>query len=353
MIFPNHKHNIPINMKDCSNDVLNYHDKRVTLPKPVQDSLRANRNANRDRLKRGLEKNDHPKPSKFIIQGSYGMKTMKQHPKKDYDIDDGAAFETVNLVNTMGNPLTPRQAKERVRDALIAGGGLSTAPVIKRNCVRVDYADGHHVDIPVFRLSTSIWGVEKREFASGDEWKDSDPTGITDWFKTTEKNTHKDGESEPQLRRLVRLLKMYACNNLDKEALSGLLLTVLAAEMHRSYNFREDDAFRSLLRNVRSRLRYDRKVYNPADSSEELTRDSDSGKIDKLIQQIDSSLKTLEILDDPDCTQIEARKAWDRVFKSDFFSELHMDEQAKKVPATPSDSYPNKRVNIQGPGTSA
>ncbi|MES2736625.1 MAG: nucleotidyltransferase [Verrucomicrobiota bacterium] len=340
-------------MKDCSKDVLNYHDQRVTLPKPIQDSLRGNRNANRDRLRRGLEKNEHPKPSKFIIQGSYGMKTMKQHPKKDYDIDDGAAFEADNLVNATSDPLTPHQAKERVRDALIAGGGLSTDPVIKRNCVRVDYADGHHVDIPVFRLSNSLWGVEKREFASGDEWKDSDPTGITNWFKTTEKNTHKDGENEPQLRRLVRLLKMYAGNNLGKDALSGLLLTVLAAEVHRIHDSREDNAFRNLLTNVRARLGYNRKVYNPADLSEELTRDRDSGKIDKLIEQIDSSLKTFEILDDPDCTQVEARKAWDKVFKSDFFSELHMDEQAKKVPATPSDSYPNKRVNIQGPGTSA
>lgn len=340
-------------MKDCSKDILNYHDQKVTLPKSVQDSLRGNRNANRDRLKRGLDKNEHPRPDNFIIQGSYGMKTMKQHPDKDYDIDDGAAFAADKLTNAKGEPLTPRQAKERVRDALIAGGGLTTDPVIKRNCVRVDYADGHHVDIPVFRLSNDVLGQTKREFGSGDEWKVSDPTGITNWFQNIEKNTHKDGESEPQLRRLVRLLKMYASNNLGKDALSGLLLTVLTAELHVYHNTREDDAFRKLLKSVRTRLGYNRTVYNPADRSEELTRDRDGDKIDKLIQKIEGSLKTLEILDDPDCSQVEARKAWDNVFKSDFFSKLQMDEQAKKAPATPSDSYPDKRVNIQGPGTSA
>lgn len=340
-------------MKDCSEDILNFHDQKVTLPKPVQDVLRGNRNANRDRLKRGLERNEHPKPSKFIIQGSYAMKTMKQSSKKDYDIDDGAAFEADNLTNIRGEPLTPRQAKDRVRDALIAGGGLSEDPVVKRNCVRVDYADGHHVDIPVFRISKTLWGTEKREFASGEDWKDSDPTGITDWFQKTEKNTHKDGENEPQLRRLVRLLKMYAVNSLEKDALNGLLLTVLAAELHLVHISREDDAFRTLLERVRTRLGCNRKVYNPADSSEELTRERDSSKIDKLIEKIDNSLDTLKILDDPDCTQVEARKSWDKVFTTDFFSKLQMDEQAKKAPTTPSDSYPDKRVNIQGPSTSA
>lgn len=340
-------------MKDCSKDILKYHDEKVTLPPSVQDSLRGNRNANRDRLKRGLEKNGHPKPFRFIIQGSYAMKTMKQHPDKDYDIDDGAAFDTDNLKNSKGESLTPRQAKERVKDALIAGGGLSSDPVIKRNCVRVDYADGHHVDIPVFRLSKTFWGSERREFASGDEWKDSDPGEITDWFKSIEKNTSKKEESEPQLRRLVRMMKMYACNNLGKDALSGLILTVLSAEQHTAHNSREDSAFRELLKSIRTRLGYNRKVYNPANGSEELTRERDSTKIDKLIEKIDSSLKTLEIVDESDCSQVEARKAWDKVFKTDYFSKLQLDEQAKKAPATPSDSYPDKRVNIQGPGTSA
>src|SRR5438132_2117756 len=68
-----------INMNDCSNDILNYHADEVTLSPKTRETLRANRNANRDRLKRGLDTNKKPKPDEFIIQGSYAMKTMTQH----------------------------------------------------------------------------------------------------------------------------------------------------------------------------------------------------------------------------------------------------------------------------------
>src|SRR5438552_12626951 len=81
-------------MKDCSNDILNYHDDEVTLSTKTRENLRGNRDANRDRLKRGLENNNEPKPEEFIIQGSYAMKTMTQHATNDYD---GAAFAEEKL----------------------------------------------------------------------------------------------------------------------------------------------------------------------------------------------------------------------------------------------------------------
>src|SRR5205823_12422209 len=106
-----------INMKDCSNDIVNYHDDEVTLSSKTRENLRGNRDANRDRLKRGLEKNKKPKPDEFIIQGSYAMKTMTQHATNDYDIDDGVAFVEEKLKDENGVPFTPREAKEMVRDA--------------------------------------------------------------------------------------------------------------------------------------------------------------------------------------------------------------------------------------------
>jgi hypothetical protein len=340
-------------MKNCSKDVLKYHADEVTLPPKVQGELRGNRNANRDRLKRGLEKEDHAQPDYFIIQGSYAMKTMKQHPKNDYDIDDGALFAASKLTHHDGTALTPSEAKNRVRDALIAGGGLPATPIVKDNCVRINYAAGHHIDVPVYRAVTDAFGREKREFASASDWKESNPSEITEWFRSSEKNTQSEEDSEPQLRRLTRLLKMYSSNNLGDKALSGLLLTVLAAEVHLVYDNREDRAFRQLLQKVENRLKNNKKIYNPASRNEELTKSKDDQKIDKFIEKIGESLSDLAILDDPECSQLESRKAWDKVFKSEFFSKLQLDEQANKMPATPSNSYPDKRVNIQGPGTSA
>lgn len=340
-------------MKNCSKDILKYHSDEVTLAPKVQENLRGNRNANRDRLKRGLENNEQPQPDEFIIQGSYAMKTMKQHHKNDYDIDDGASFAASKLTHENGTSLTPEEAKNRVRDALIAGGGLPATPIVKDNCVRINYAAGHHIDIPVYRTSTNSFGMETREFASATSWKESNPSEITEWFRTEEKKTQSEEDSEPQLRRLTRLLKMYATNNLGDKALSGLLLTVLAAEVHVVYDGREDRAFRQVLQRVRSRLQINRKIYNPVSRSEELTKDNDQAKIDKCIDKIGESLSALEILDDPECSQLESRKAWDNVFNCDYFSKLQLDEQSNKVPATPSNNYPDKRVYIQGPGTAA
>ena len=340
-------------MKDCSKDILKYHGEKVTLSQTIQSNLRDNRNANRDRIKRGLTKLEKPQPDDFIIQGSYAMKTMKQHPKNDYDIDDGASFAAAKLQNKDGSSLSPFEARTLVKDALVAGGGLGDTPKVNKNCVTISYAAGHHVDIPVYRILTDIFNRTTLEFASGDEWKDSNPTEITDWFRKTERNTLKEGEVEPQLRRLTRLMKIYSASNLGTDSLSGLLLTVLTAEIHLIYDSREDNAFRSLLRGIMTRLTYNRVIVNPANCAEILTKDKDSARCDLLISRIKESLKTLDVLDDPKCSQIEARAAWDRVFKTDFFSKLQMDEQAARSPTTPSDGYPDKRVNIQGPGTAA
>lgn len=339
-------------MKNCSKDILKFHADDVTLPKPEQDKVRGNRNANRDRLKRGLDANDKSQPDEFVIQGSYAMKTMTQHPENGHDIDDGAAFAASKLKDDKGNDLTPQQAKEMVRDALIEGGGLKKDPEVKKSCVRVEYAAGHHVDIPVYRVTKTAWGGETKELA-GESWRDSNPTEITDWFRGEEKKTHKTGEAEPQLRRQVRLIKVYARNNLGDDALSGLILTVLTAEKHLAYDEREDRAFRNLIEAVKSRLTWNKTVYNPANRSEELTKPAHLDKIKKFIELIGKSLETLRVLDDADCSQAEAREAWDEVFTTDYFSKLQSDEQSAKAPYTPSEGYPNKSVNIRGPGTAA
>ena len=341
-------------MKDCDKDLRKYHDEEVTLPSTVQSGLRNNRNANRDRLKAGLSKMNKGQPDDFIIQGSYAMKTMKQHPDNDYDIDDGAAFQFKKMLDDQGRELSHQKAKELVRDGILAGGGnLPSPPKVLKNCVRIKYAGGHHVDIPVYRILKDSFGNETLELAGGDGWRESNPREITDWFRKEETKTQKEDEAEPQLRRQVRMVKMYACNNLGDDALSGLILTVLTSEALAYYDSRDDQAFRNILRSIKNRLAWNKQVHNPADTSEELTKESDRKKIDLMIEKLSDSLSQLAILDDPGCTKREARQAWDRVFDCDFFSKLHLQEQSSKVPATPSNSYPDKRVNIQGPGTSA
>jgi hypothetical protein len=321
-----------INMKDCSTDILSYHDDEVTLSPKTRERLRGNRNANRDRLRRGLETGKKPKPDEFIIQGSYAMKTMTQHAKNDYDIDDGVAFADEKLKDENGTPFTPQQAKEMVRDALVEGGGLTDAPIVKKNCVRVKYAAGHHVDIPVYRVKGM--GPNAKKELAGEVWRDSNPTEITDWFRDVETTTHNAAEAEPQLRRLVRLVKKYSRRNLEAKSPSGLILTFLTAELHKIHDAREDRALRETLRKIRARLLIDQVVRNPANQSEILTRDKDAEKINALIDHIAASLKTLEALDKPNCRRSEALKAWKGLLKTDYFDgEIEKAEEDERAEA--------------------
>jgi hypothetical protein len=306
-------------MKDSSKDLRNYHDDDVTLGAAQRKEMRDRRDTNRERLHRGLGANDKPQQDFHIIQGSYATKTMTQHPNREYDIDDGAAFALQKLQNKNGTPMTPQQAKEMVRDGLISGGGLKSDPEIKKNCVRVSYATGYHVDIPVYRI-VKIGGVERLELAS-DEWRESNPTEINDWFSAEEKKTHIADDDEPQLRRLVRLVKKYSRRNLEGKSPSGLILTILVAELHKNYDSREDRALREVLRKIRDRLLINSVVRNPANPSEVLTRAKDSEKIQALIGQIASSLKTLEVLDKASCRRSEALRGWKTVLKTDYFDD--------------------------------
>ena len=45
-------------MKDCDNDIRAYHDERVRLTEDQKKKLRDRRDANRERLRRGLTKNE-------------------------------------------------------------------------------------------------------------------------------------------------------------------------------------------------------------------------------------------------------------------------------------------------------
>lgn len=340
-------------MKNCSKDILDYHDDEVTLSADDRSEMRERRNTNRARLKRGLTKNKDPHPDWFVIQGSYAMKTMTQHPENDYDIDDGAAFSAEKLTSDAGTAMTAEEAKQMVCDALIEGGGLRKDPTVTKNCVRIVYADGTQVDIPVYRVSTDAAGNETLELAGPDWTDDASPTEITDWYQKEEKKTHKQGEDEPQLRRMTRLLKKYARAHLDEDGPSGLILTVVCAEKHTQYNAREDEAFRTLLQNVKQRLEDGRPVYNPADRSEELTKETDAAKFKKLADQISKTLETLAVLDDVNCSLAEARGAWDETFVTDYFHLLQESSQAGKAPYTPSKTEPTKPVSVKGPNTSA
>lgn len=307
-------------MKDCAKELRKYHDEEVTLPKSEQTEMRKRRDANRDRLKRGLERDGKPKAKEHIVQGSYAMKTMVQHPDNDYDIDDGALFWKEELKGSRDGEMSPQAAKQMVANAL-KDGAFAQDPVVKTNCVRIVYKAGYHVDIPIYR-QLKDQDDTVYELAST-EWKRTNPEGVTEWFKgcVAARKFFTDGDD--QLRRVVRYLKTFARSRPSWNMPSGFILTVLANEKLVFNNLREDEMLRYTMRDIHQRLTYNRAVYHPVLTGETLTKTTDDADMRELRDRLEWALEELKALDDEQtCTRNKALKTWGRVFNTDFFDQF-------------------------------
>lgn len=315
-------------MKDCNDNIKAYHEARVKLAPKQRKQLRDRRNANRDRLKNGLERDNQPLPDEFIIQGSYAAKTTIQEPKNAYDIDDGAAFWSGDLKGSHGGHKSPLDAKKMVRDA-VDDGSFTTEPEVKTNCVRVHYNDGSHVDIPVYRKTTDAAGITSYEIASAD-WKESNPKGVNSWFgECLARRSESGGE---QMRESIRLLKSYCKNRPGYSLPSGFVLTVLVDEAYGDHDERMDRSFRNVMIRVLSRLRTSLKVAHPVVAGENLAESYDP-KCGKLRDLLENSLECLTVLDRPNCTRSDALRAWKKVFHTDYFDKAieKADEDEKRL----------------------
>lgn len=312
-------------MHNCTDEILAYHDDQVTLPQRQRTEMRERRDANRERLKRGLKNGGHPTPREFVKQGSYAMKTMIQHPDNDYDIDDGVYFNKAELVGGRGGEMTGLQVRQMVRNAL-DDGSFKTPPEVRPNCVRAFYAAGYHVDLPVYRrvTVTDVWGTEKHHYElAGTEWKRSDARDVTAWFDRENTAQSPDTENGRQLRRIVRQIKKYARSrpSWSGSILSGFGITVLVVEQYRAYHSREDMALYETMKAVRDRLNWNLTVKHPVTPNETITRGDSDPKATFLRERLSEALSALGPLFDADCTHKKALACWDKVFATSFLSD--------------------------------
>lgn len=317
-------------MINCAKDVRAYHDQDVTLPKSEQEKMRDRRNANRRRLRKGLDKAGKPMPIEFITQGSYAMKTMIRDPDNDYDIDDGVYFHKEDLVGKRGAELTSLQARQMVRDA-VDNGKFKLAPEVRSNCVRVVYKAGYHVDLPVYRrvATSSIFG-EDNELAASSGWKRSDARDVSKWYEE-ERASSADGQ---QLRRINRYLKKYARSRQSWRPgiLSGFGISVLVIECYRHHE-REDRALYDTMVAIRDRLNWNLEVAHPVTPGDYITGGADDARARCFREKLTDAIDALQPLFEPDCTRKRALKCWDKVFATTFFSERFEDEERASVAA--------------------
>ena len=310
-------------MRNCHDDVLAFHNDAVTLPNKERTEMRDRRDANRRRLKSGLKRDGEPSVRECCSQGSYAMRTMVQQPDNDYDIDDGVYFDKDKLEGPRGGDKTAGEAREMVRKALHEDN-FKRPPETLKNCVRVYYDAGYHVDVPVYRqvTETNFWGEEETsyELASSD-WKRSDPRSVTKWFQDANRDQSPDSDNGGQLRRMVRLLKAFARSRTSwrEQIASGFMITKLVVEKYTANPSREDKALYDTMVAIRDRLLWSLEIGHPTIAGEMLTKGPDDGRANCLRAKLEWAIAELEILSDSNVTREQALKAWDKVFNTKFF----------------------------------
>lgn len=314
-------------MYNLEKEFKKFYKDHVVLSRDEKNNLFSKKNTNIERLKEGLKeyneenKTDYKLTEEPIIQGSIAMSTIIQNDNKDYDIDVAIVFDKENI------PEGTISTKNIVVNALKRKcTGFKKEPEAKTNCVRIEYAEGYHIDFAIYRR----YKDENDNFIyehCGSEWRIRDPRAITKWF--LEQNKQKNYN----LREVVRLLKMFTKSREKWVNMpGGLILSVLANEQFQSSYDRMDERFYYTIKAIRDRLATNKDVYNPVEENQSLKLVSqDDIKINNLFNRLDEKLSKLDVLFMPNCTRIEALEAWKEFFNHSFWEELIQSEGQKKT----------------------
>ena len=310
-------------MVDCNSELNKFYNEKVRLGN-LWNTLGKYRDINLDRLKNGLRNNNSPAYSDTISQGSYSMKTIVQHINNDYDIDVGVVFDNSKIGN-----MTAKDIKDMVYRA-IQDDRFQKAPEVLKNCVRVYYSEGHHVDMAIYRKKD-----DRQELASSD-WEESNPEEIVEWFNNAVISKSPDDSNGRQLRRIVRFLKFWSISRNAWDMPSGLILTILAVECYVPIKARDDQSLYETLKKIKNRLQYNKSILNPLNLKEIANSDKHKRRVenlyDKLRALFDEYLSELELTKD----KKRALMIWGKFFNSDFFDECIKNLSCSTIISTPS-----------------
>ncbi len=304
-------------MYDLSSKFNTFYDSYVVLSELQQTNLHKKKELNIQRLKDGLkEYNEENKTSYSIketcVQGSVVMSTVVQNEDDNYDIDIAIVFDKSELGNKGAQATRNMVANALKRKTK----QFNTEPEVKTSCVRVNYADGYHVDFAIYRRKydkrNDSWIYEH----AGADWTERELNGLSKWFKTQNSN------SDRKLRKIVRLSKMFCkSRKFWKNMPSGLLQTVLCEEKLEDSYERIDELFYYTMKAIVERLEINTCVTAPVDNGRDLTpRKSDIQRMTNWKNRLKSKLEDLEILFKDDCTKDDAIQAWYGFFNHDYWS---------------------------------
>ncbi len=211
------------------NPYLENYNEKIKLDSSREDTLRTSRDSIGDTIIKFFENNNKKKPS-FSGQGSFSMKTTinPKDTNDEYDVDFGVYIKAIDVIpegqeNNQSEWITPTTVHNWIYEAV--KNKTSQLPENKNKCIRVKYAPGetaysYHVDLPIYVESNGKYFLAVK---NDNEWVESDPKAIVEWFKNELK------EKTEQLRVIVRFLKSWVkLQSWNCKKPTGLLVTILA-----------------------------------------------------------------------------------------------------------------------------
>lgn len=308
-------------MANCHDQFNEFHEE-IELNDSSEANLQRGRDAIRDLIKADFrDKGRAPVPD-FCAQGSFPMRTTVNPIDGEYDLDDGVYLQHLDKTSDAEWP-TPETVHGWICDAV--DGHTDQPPVDKRTCVRVVYAGEYHIDLPIY----SELNGKNLHAGKGDRgWHPSDPVEFTKWFQKAVK------EHGEQVRRVVRHLKAWAdFNSKDGSLASSIILTTLVVQNFRADD-REDVCFANTASAIRAATASAFCVFNPVDSSEELTARLDDEEKKRFLAAVAKLANAANSAVGSD-TQAKASKLWRKQFGDRFplVEDETKDDEQKKADA--------------------
>lgn len=240
---------------------LQFHEK-IELTESKKLKLTQNRDALRDKIRGHFAEKGWAEP-KFYSQGSFVLGTnlnpiKDEDGREEYDLDDGVYF-----ICPEEDRKQPSTYHTRIKNAV---GEHTTKVQDKTTCVRVIYADGHHIDLPSYWLESDGDVPQLAHLSKG--YIESDPQAFKFWV---EEQFLASGNAE-QLRRMIQYLKAWKdfrqTENAQVKIPSGFVLTILACD-HFSANDGDDVSFAQMVEAITSALSDNFSCFRPTVPTDE------------------------------------------------------------------------------------
>lgn len=253
-------------------------DEALVLSSSKKEEIRKSRDAIRDDIKMWMSENGKG-TTKFCMQGSFSMNTtITPIDGLDYDIDDGlylCAYKDEEKDNWPTCSTVHSWVKLAVEDR------TSYDPIYKDSCVRVPYAHGYHVDIPIYIMKDGHAHLARKSTG----WEINDAKEFKDWLN--EKNP-----SDGQLKRIIRYLKSW--KDYCGVDLKGVAITVLAGENYERAAGKDDDALRYTVENIHDELNRSFRCIKPLAPGDDFFERYSNSEADRIKSSFESLLATLK-----------------------------------------------------------